>query len=249
MNIGLITVSFNSEKTIRDTLESVSKQSVRPNEYVIIDGSSTDRTLKIIEEYGHVVTKVISEPDNGIYDAMNKGISNINSDIVALLNSDDTYTDDNVLKDVLTGFKSGYKVVCGGVNYINFDRSINRRWILKKYPGTFKYGWHPPHPSFFASKELYSNLGNFNLDYPIAADFDLMFRFIEVDKNLPYLINRALVNMKLGGESNKSFKNIFKGNAEIRKSLSKGGLNVNYMYSLRRLFFKYLQKFKCQRKY
>lgn len=249
MNIGLITVSFNSEKTIRDTLESVSKQSVRPNEYVIIDGSSTDRTLKIIEEYDHIVTKVISEPDNGIYDAMNKGISNINSEIVALLNSDDAYTDDNVLEDVLTGFKSGYKVVCGGINYINFDGSIDRRWTLKKYPGTFKYGWHPPHPSFFALKKLYDNLGHFNLDYPIAADFDLMFRFIEVDNNLPYLINRALVNMKLGGESNKSFKNIFKGNAEIRKSLNKGSLNVNFMYTLRRLFFKYLQKFKCQRKY
>ena len=98
-------------------------------------------------------------------------------------------------------------------------------------------------PSFFASINLYSKLSHFNLNYPIAADFDLMFRFIEVDNNSPLIINRPLVNMKLGGESNKSFRNIFKGNAEIRKSLNAGNINVSYIYTLRRLFFKYLQKF------
>ena len=161
MKIGLITVSYNSEKTIRDTLESVRKQTHKPHEYIIIDGLSTDNTLEIVKEYSDIVTKVISEKDKGIYDAMNKGIKNIKSDIIALLNSDDTYTDSNVFKDVLSGFKMGYKVVCGGVNYTNFDGEIKRKWNLREYPGTFKYGWHPPHPSFFASINLYNKLRHF----------------------------------------------------------------------------------------
>lgn len=243
-SLTLVTVCYNSESTIRETLDSVRNQIEKPDEYIIIDGGSKDSTLEIISEYQDIVTNVISEPDNGIYDAMNKGVKRAKSDIIGLLNSDDTYIDSYVLHRVKRHFQEGAKIFCGGVNYVDNTGKIKREWQLETDVMNIEQGWHPPHPAFFASRKLYQELGYFNLEYPIAADFDLMIRFILCNKTSTALYRYPLVNMKLGGESNASIKNILKGNNEIRHSLKKNGLRGGYIYTFRRLLSKLNQRIK-----
>lgn len=241
MKLTLITVSYNSESTIRDTLESVRSQIYKPDEYIIIDGNSQDTTLEICDEYRDIITHVVSENDNGIYDAMNKGIKLSSGDIIGLLNSDDTYLDEYVLHRVVTSFERGNNIFCGGVNYVRHDYSIVRSWFLKDKVKEIAKGWHPPHPGFFVSKTLYQNCGLFRLEYPIAADFDLMVRMLRSPNADIEVYRYPIVNMKLGGESNSSLKNILQGNREIRNSLKSQGLKVTYWYTIKRLLSKILQ--------
>ena len=242
--LALVTVCFNSESTIRETLDSVRNQIMKPDEYIIIDGGSKDATLEIIKEYSDIVTKIVSEPDEGIYDAMNKGVKLAKADIIGLLNSDDTYIDAYVLHRVKSCFSREVSIFCGGVNYVDSAAKIRREWQLETEKINIQQGWHPPHPAFFATKRLYDELGDYNLEYPIAADFDLMIRFILANQSRVVLYRYPLVNMKLGGESNSSLKNILKGNREIRKSLKNNGLKGGYIYTVKRFISKLKQKVK-----
>jgi glycosyltransferase involved in cell wall biosynthesis len=242
--LALVTVCFNSESTIRETLDSVRNQIMKPDEYIIIDGGSKDATLEIIKEYSDIVTKIVSEPDEGIYDAMNKGVKLAKADIIGLLNSDDTYIDAYVLHRVKSCFLREVSIFCGGVNYVDSAGKIRREWQLETENINIQQGWHPPHPAFFATKRLYDELGHYDLNYPIAADFDLMIRFILSNSSRTVLYRYPIVDMKLGGESNASFKNILKGNKEIRQSLRSNGLKGGYIYTLRRLLSKLKQKVK-----
>jgi len=240
MKVSIITVCFNSDKTIEKTIQSVISQKYKNIEYIIIDGNSSDNTSKIISKYSEYISKYISEPDAGIYDAMNKGINCAEGDVVAILNSDDFYTDKNVISDVVELFTNQkVDIVYGDIEYFNqsHEDTIVRVWVAGEYKrGSFVRGWHPPHPAFFAKKSMYNKYGGFDISLNISADFDLMLRFMDFNKAFSLYLNRSLVQMCAGGESGKSIKNIFIGNMNILKSFRKYNMKVNpLLYLLRRL--------------
>ncbi len=218
MKISIITVCFNSANTIENTIISAASQKNVEVEHIIVDGASTDGTVEIINKHKSI-SKFLSEPDKGIYDAMNKGLALVTGDIVGTLNADDFYESENVLADVAQVFLDSSVQACyGNLVYVsqNDVNHIVRLWKSNDYvPGLFKAGWMPAHPTFFVRKSVYERLGGFNLNYKIAADFELMFRFIEQENITTKYVPKILVRMRLGGTTNQSFSNIVKQNKEI----------------------------------
>ena len=245
MKISLITVCFNSDKTIRETFESVKNQSYKDIEYIVIDGGSTDNTLKIANDYSDIITKLISEPDKGLYDAMNKGVVNSTGEIVGLINSDDIFCDNNAISNVMSIFKRNLNLdsVYADLFYVSqFNTNkIVRKWItgIKK---SFSSGWHPAHPTFYVKKHIYNSYGLYDLDYTLAADFELMLRFIEKFNISVKYLEMPIIKMRLGGESNKSLKNICIQNFECLRAFKKNKLKNNILlYPLKRIIPKILQ--------
>lgn len=230
MKISLITVSYNSEETIRETFESVRGQKTEgfELEYIHVDGGSNDNTMEISHEYKDIITKYISEEDSGIFNAMNKGIRMATGDIIGILNSDDCYAYDDVLFDVVNAFKlNNCDALYADLNYVkrNDVKSISRKWksgSYKKY--SFDLGWMPPHPTFFLKKEFYDKYGVFNEKIKSSADYELMLRMVKLHKASIYYIPRLFVNMKEGGNSNKSFRHRIKVFKEDRMAW---GLNFS----------------------
>lgn len=244
LKISIITVSFNSAKTIEQTIQSVLSQRYSNVEYIIIDGASQDETLSIIEKYRDKISIFISEKDNGIYNAMNKGLKLATGDIIGILNSDDFYADENVLSDIAQLFEQGKAdAVYADLQYVdaNDTRKIKRHWKSGKYkPGDFLFGWMPPHPTFFVRKEVYEKYGLFNENLSSAADYELMLRFIhKYQISLDYL-PRVIVKMRSGGQSNVTAKNRIKANLEDRKAWEINALKP-YFFTL---FLKPLRKLK-----
>jgi glycosyltransferase involved in cell wall biosynthesis len=222
--ITVVIVSFNSGATIEDTIISVKNQNYSNIECIVVDGLSTDNTLDILNKYFNVITKVISENDTGIYDAMNKGIINATGDIVGLLNSDDVLADNFVLKRVSEVFLNNQDIdACyGDLCYVkqNDLSKIVRYWRSNNFKnGLFKYGWVPPHPTLYVRSKIYKKYGGFDTSYMIAADFELMLRLFEVFHIHSAYLPHVLVKMRLGGTSNRSIKNIIVQNMEIRRAL------------------------------
>lgn len=223
LRVSIITVSFNSAKTIEDTIKSVLSQTYPDIEYIIIDGGSIDGTIEIAEKYGDKIAKLISEPDNGIYDAMNKGIKLASGEIIGILNSDDFYADESVIKNIVEAMEKENADVCwGDLVYVRRKNTLEiiRYWKSSEYhSGKFKNGWHPPHPTFFVRKSVYSQYGLFNTDLKIAADYEIMIRFLERHKVKSCYIPKLMIKMRTGGKSN--FKDIFtiiKANFEVYQS-------------------------------
>jgi glycosyltransferase involved in cell wall biosynthesis len=208
MQISIITVCYNSASTIRDTFESVLCQTYSDIDYIIVDGNSKDETISIIKEYEQIFNGKmhwISEPDNGIYDAMNKGIQMASGGIIGILNSDDYYISNNVLALVMQTMSENNIDSCyGNLLYLKNDKSY-RYWRsgLKK---PFKSGWMPPHPSFFVKKNIYEKYGLFRLDCGINADYELMLRLLEVHNISTKWLDYVIVCMNVGGKSNKNFQ-------------------------------------------
>lgn len=252
MKVSIITVSYNSKKTIQDTIDSVKSQSYSNIEYIVVDGNSNDGTKKIINSNKEFISKIIIEKDKGIYDAMNKGISLATGDIVGILNSDDVYFNNKVISEVVRKFKSdsSNEIVYGNIQYVSEDlKKVVRTWVSSNYVSdSFKKGWHPPHPGFFVKKELYTLFGNFDLRFNIAADFDLMLRFMEVHKAKSKFLDLILTKMRIGGESNKSISNIIKGNKQVINSFKKYNIKPSKIYTLRRIFPKILELMKISKK-
>lgn len=234
MKISIITVAFNSATTIRDTLESVLNQDHDDVEYIVVDGNSQDDTLSILEEYKSRFEgkmKYISEPDKGIYDAMNKGLALTSGDVVGILNADDFYSSGYILSTVAEYFmKYDCDGIYGDLDFISSDNihKVVRRWKSSPYKkGAFRKGWHPPHPTFFVKKEIYRKYGNFDTSLNVSADFELMLRFIErYEINVRY-IPQIMIKMRYGGESTGSWKKILEGNRNILKAFKKNQLKVN----------------------
>ncbi len=227
MFFSIITVSYNSSSTIEDTLKSVFCQTVSSEvENIVIDGGSTDGTVELIKKYGDKVSKWISERDNGIYDAMNKGIEMATGDVIGFLNSDDAYADPDTLTSVMDTFKSGCDCCYSDLVYVSQNLSkIIRYWKSGKYSdGKFYEGWHPPHPTFFARREIFEKYGVFDASYKIAADYEIMLRFLVRHKISVSYLPEVTVKMRVGGESNRSLKNIIKANAEVKRAWLDNGL-------------------------
>lgn len=226
--VSIITVCYNSEKTIEDTILSVINQSYTNIEYIVIDGVSTDNTLSIINKYKDKITTIISEKDNGIYDAINKGIRLASGDIIANLNSDDFYIDNNVIADVVATFeKEKTDTLYADLYYVDAvdTNKIVRYWKSKQYKeGLFLKGWMPPHPTFFVRKEVYHKYGSFDLQFKSAADYEIMLRFVHRFKSSIAYLPRVIVKMRVGGVSNASLKNRIKANQEDRKAWKVNGL-------------------------
>ena len=224
--ISIITATLNSASTINDCLKSVKNQKSKL-EHIIIDGGSKDATLNLIESYEDNI-KIISEPDRGIYDAINKGISIANGNIIGILNSDDFYVNEKVLGKVFNAFQKYNVDSCFGdlvyVSQHNVEKSI-RKWNAGKYDiRKFYWGWMPPHPTFFAKRNVYEKFGLFNLNLGTAADYELMLRFLLKFKISTFYIPKVLVKMRTGGVSNVSLRNRLKANKNDRLAWKINGL-------------------------
>lgn len=244
--ISIITVCYNSQKTIEKTIESVIYQSHQNVEYIIIDGSSKDDTLNIIKKYQKIYPiKLISEPDAGIYDAMNKGINMVTGEIIGILNSDDFYKNNKVLSVINKIFQTNnIDAVYADLEYIdpiNTER-VTRKWISGPYnEKKIANGWIFPHPTFFVKKETYSKYGKFNLKFKIAADYELMLRFIKLHKIKVYYLPQIIVSMRNNGTSGLNFKQRRKGWKELKLSWTENKLQVPFLFLLRRIIFKIKQ--------
>ncbi|HBX51985.1 MAG: glycosyl transferase [Bacteroidetes bacterium RIFOXYA12_FULL_35_11] len=246
--VSIITVCFNSETYIKNAIESVLSQSYKHIEYIIIDGGSKDGTIDIIKSFGAKISKFISEPDKGIYDAMNKGLLAATGDIVGILNSDDFYINNEIIEKIVGHFNTkSIDSVHADLIYVDqFDVSKNiRYWKSSEYSsGAFKTGWHPAHPTFFVKRDIYLKYGYFDLNFKLAADFELMLRFIEKHKISTFYIEKPFIKMRMGGATNKNIKNIINQNIECYRAFKVNQLNVSFMYPLYRLVPKIFQFFK-----
>ncbi|MBU4376270.1 MAG: glycosyltransferase [Candidatus Omnitrophica bacterium] len=237
MKVSIITPVLNGCATIEDTIKSILGQSHKEIEHIVIDGGSKDGTVDIVKSYGSKITKFISEPDKGIYDAMNKGIKLASGDIIGILNADDIYAGTSVVGTMAKAISEKKVDACYSdlvyVDRINTD-IIVRHWKSCEYrEGLFKKGWMPPHPTFFAKRYVYEKYGHFDLSLPIALDYEILFRFMEKSKIKTHYIPEAMVRMRLGGYSNNSIRNIIKQNIVIMKILRENKIGVSpfFFYS------------------
>jgi glycosyltransferase involved in cell wall biosynthesis len=229
MKISIITVTYNSAATVKDTLDSVQKQDYNDIEHILVDGGSKDETVNIIKAYPHA--KWISEKDKGLYDAINKGIKMATGEVIGILNSDDFFPNSNIVSVIVSAFKnSSVDAVFGNIAFV---RPSNLVKIIRLYssrqfsPKRFAYGYMPAHPSFYVKKSCYDRFGLYQLDYKIAADYELVMRFI-YKNNISYqYIDKILVYMRTGGVSNKNWLSRYTLNKEIIKACEANGVKTN----------------------
>ena len=227
MKTSVVTISYNSQVLINKTLESVKAQTFKKFEHIIIDGKSTDKTVSIAKKFDHI-SKIISEPDSGIYDAINKGIKNSTGEIIGFLNSDDTFYDENSLKYIADAFDKDTDCVFGDLIYTDINEKIKRIWrgsAFKK--GAFKKGWMPAHPTFYCRRSVYEKLGLYDDSFKIAGDFELMLRFLEKHKIRSKYIPKTLVNMKVGGASNNGLKSKLDILKEEFRAFDQNDISIN----------------------
>jgi glycosyltransferase involved in cell wall biosynthesis len=231
MKISIITVCFNSAETIEKTLESVSKQSYKNIEYIIVDGASNDKTIEIVKKYEAIISKFISEPDKGLYDAMNKGIAIATGDIVGILNSDDVFYNKNVIKSVANFHKDNFlDASVSNVFYINKDEKIVRKYLAQKWlPEKLKIGFMPPHAGVFFKRELFEKFGDYQLDYNIGADYELITRFFLKQKISWKYLNITTTSMLIGGLSSSGLDSYILISKEIKKALKSNNIKFSFL--------------------
>ena len=251
MKVSIITATYNSEKTILDTLKSLENQSYKEIEYIVIDGGSTDSTLGIIDEYLDKITHIVSESDKGIYDAMNKGLLLATGEVIGILNSDDLYSHNHVISYVVNHFSSHAEIdmVLGNVDFvapndltkvIRFYSSFNfKKWKMR-------LGFMPAHPAAFIKKIAYDKVGNYKLGYKIAADYEMFVRMFFVYGLTYTKLNEALVVMRVGGVSSSGLKSNWVITEEILRSLKENSVYSNLFIVLLRLPIKFFQQLKTR---
>jgi glycosyltransferase involved in cell wall biosynthesis len=244
--ISIITVCFNSEATIRDTLESVISQSYPNIEHVIVDGGSKDGTMDIVAEYRESLGPVVSEPDNGLYDAMNKGIGLASGEFVGILNSDDFYESDEVLEVVVASFQSdaSLDMVFGDVVFVVPPdlETISRFYSAGHFrPCKLRFGWMPPHPATFVKKSVYEKHGNYRLDMKISADYEMFVRWLSKAQLKYRWVNRVIVRMRAGGVSTGGLRSSLILNKEIVRACKDNGLYTNLLFVLSKIPLKLLE--------
>ena len=233
MKISVITVSYNSAKTIADTLATVAMQTHTDIEHLVIDGASKDDTLEIVRGHATPQLRLISEADKGIYDAMNKGLAKATGEVVGFLNSDDFYIDDAVLAKIANAFQDPAVDACyADLEYVAQDNShVVRYWKSKPFTkGDFAKGRCPAHPTFYVRKSVIERLGYFDQSYKLAADVEFMMRYLERGQIRAAYIPHVLVRMRLGGATNQSWGNVVQQNKEIFAALRKNGVPFSRMW-------------------
>ena len=231
MKISIITICYNNETEIADTIESVLSQTYPAIEYIVIDGASKDNTLKIANRYADKISKIISEPDRGIYDAINKGIRAATGEVLGLIHAGDALYDTTVIEKIANHFKThdieamyGHSKIftADGQKVVRVNKSPEYRDEL------FKRGWFPSHQSFYAKRKLFERFGDYNLKYRIAADYELLFRFMFLHKIKVKRLDEFIVKFKLGGTSTKSIRNIIRLNQECAQAWKDNGLRIPF---------------------
>lgn len=244
MRLSIITATYNSERTLRDTMESILNQTFQDFEYIIVDGASKDATLDIIREYEprfQGKMRYLCEPDKGIYDAMNKGFAMATGDVIGILNSDDFFTSDDVLQAVVDGFAGEYvDAVYADIHFVGTDdltkcvryysSSVFRPWMMR-------FGMIPAHPSFYCRKAVYDQYGSFDTTYRIAADFEILLRLIFIHRIRTRYVKKDFVTMRLGGASTTGYGSwslIMKEHLQIMKR--HGVVTNRFLLSLRYIY-------------
>ncbi|MBC5991630.1 glycosyltransferase family 2 protein [Pontibacter cellulosilyticus] len=251
MKVSIITIVFNNAETIADAIDSVLGQTYPDIEYIVVDGASTDGTVDVIKSYGDRISKFVSEKDNGLYDAINKGIGLATGDVIGLLHSDDLFYSKQTVTQIVYAFLSANtESVYGDLLYVDKQNTsrIIRNWISGKYKKiSFRYGWMPPHPTFYVKRTIYEKLGLYNTYLQSAADYELMLRYLYKNDVSTTYIPSKLVKMRVGGKSNGTFKNRLLANQEDYRAWLINGLKppfyTRFLKPLRKLlqftFFKF----------
>lgn len=245
MKVSVVTVTRNSAGSLPDALRSVAQQSHSEIEHIVIDGASTDNTSEVMSLYGDHVNRFISEPDLGIYDAMNKGLRLVTGDVVGFLNADDRYADPQVLARVVETMEAeNLDIVFGDVAFFRGDdaRSIIRRYRSDRFqPSLLSWGWMPAHPAFFMRREIYELIGAFKTDYKIAGDFEMMIRIFQ-NQDLKFKhISEVLVLMRTGGVSNAGWRNMYTLNMEVLRACRQNNITTNIFKILSKYPLKLLE--------
>lgn len=247
MKVSIITVCYNSGSTICDTIESVLSQTYSNIEYIVIDGGSTDSTKKIVDKYKGFVTHFISEPDKGIYDAMNKGIALATGEIVGILNSDDFFSSNDSISKIIREFQNGeVDAVFADLKYVKQDEPnrFSRLYSSKNFSKwKMRFGFMVPHPTFYTKRALFEKLGNYKLSYRVAADFELMARFFS--KGIEFRRSpHVIVSMREGGISSSGIAWRIHQNFEIVRACKENGIYTNIFFVGLKLPFKLLNFLK-----
>jgi len=231
LKVSIITVSFNSAKTIADTIESVLSQDFPEIEYIIVDGNSSDDTVKIIRQYENRISKWISEKDQGMYDAMNKGIAMATGDVIGILNSDDVYMNNHVISDLMALLeRQKAQVVFADLILVdqNDDNKVLRYYDSGHFhPDKFRFGWMPAHPTVFVRRELYQTVGPFSTTYQIAADYEMLIRMLAIQKASYAYLPKPVVRMRSGGASTAGLSRNWILNQEIVRACKENGIYSN----------------------
>ncbi|MFM9908865.1 MAG: glycosyltransferase family 2 protein [Chitinophagaceae bacterium] len=254
LKISIITVVYNCEKTIERTIQSVLGQTYSNIEYIIIDGASKDNTLEQINKYRDHISLIVSEKDNGMYDALNKGIKLSTGDIVGVLHADDEFAHKGILDHVADVFQFNHNVDClyGDAGFISKEKP----WKIIRYyssaifkPGLFKYGFMPAHTTFFCYKKYFDLHGYYRTDMNIAADFDLLLRFLKTNQLTSYYLKEMMVKMNLGGKSTNGINSTITINKEIKKILSEHKIASSYLHLYLRYFIKVQEFWKNKKQF
>lgn len=240
MKISIITVCFNSSKTIEKTFQSIKNQSYQNLEYIVVDGGSFDDTLKIIKNYSSCISNYISESDKGLYDAMNKGISMATGDIIGILNSDDIFVDNYVLEKVAKFHtKNSIDASVGNITQFNKNDKVVRKYSAKNWsPNKLKIGFMPAHPAIFFKRDLFENYGKYRLDFVSGADYELIIRFFLRNKITWKYSGITTTAMLIGGISSSGYKSYKLISREIKKALDLNNIKFSYFKVLLRVIWK-----------
>jgi glycosyltransferase len=249
MKISIITITYNSAQTVEDTIKSVVQQDYNNLEYLIIDGKSKDKTLEIAAKYSDRISKVVSEKDNGLYDALNKGIAHASGDVIGMLHSDDLYANETVLSKVMKLFQEDPTLEGVYADLVFVTRKDSNKpmrvWTAGPYEeGAFLKGWMPPHPTFFVRREVYEKFGGFNTELKLSADYELMLRLIHKNNIRIAYLNETIVKMRMGGVSNISIFVKLKANIEDKLAWRLNGLKPGLTTTLMKPLRKISQYFK-----
>jgi len=233
MKISIITVVRNGETTIKDTIQCVLRQSYHDIEYIIVDGNSTDNTLDIVRSYGDKIDKVISEPDTGIYDAMNKGLRAATGDYIGFLNADDFYIDSQTISQVAsTARATNPDSIYGDLLFV--DQRDTNKVVRYWKAGSFSrykmlFGWSAPHPTFFVKRSIFKKYGLFKENFGLSGDYEMMVRFFFKERISAAYIPETLVRMRVGGAGNSGLKSKIKGNREDLQAWRQNGLKIPFI--------------------
>lgn len=248
LKISIVTVTYNAIRTVSETIESVSSQIYSNVEHIVVDGASTDGTLDVLEAHSEVLARIVSEPDRGLYDAMNKGLMLATGDVVGFLNADDVYNHRHVLRMIADAMEEPSISACyGDLVYVDPRRTdrIVRYWKSRPYePGLCLRGWMPAHPTFFVRRCVYREIGGFDLSFPRQADFEMAVRLFEVYRIHATYIPQILVRMRAGGVSNSSILGIVKGNLEAYRACRKNSFSVTPLFMARKILSRVPQFFQ-----